>query len=170
MFNEISHRSVYVPPTTDENPLFLRTHERVYFIWKCHVLNNLTHEGNIALSTSSCIARRAEGTWDVPSKQTPFLQQCIYLLMSVEYSTTWLSFGYSVDKRTEYTRSRWNSTRNNASWWCQQWRWSRSKDGKGLRLRVTESLGQLRLQLCLPNTNTNTNTRSYLCTVHLKAL
>jgi len=37
---------------------------------KC--LTNLTHEANIALSTSSCTARRTEGTHVVPSKQTPF--------------------------------------------------------------------------------------------------
>jgi len=34
-------------------------------------LTNLTHKANIAVSTSSCKARRAEGTGDVPSKQIP---------------------------------------------------------------------------------------------------
>ena len=40
-FNDISHRPVRVPQTTDENPLFPWTHESVYFLWKFHVLNKL---------------------------------------------------------------------------------------------------------------------------------
>jgi hypothetical protein len=120
--------SLYVPPTTDE-------HTELCTSFGCATcLTNLTREANVALSTTSRIARRAEGTAHFPSKQIPVPYQCSYLL------TTWLSFGYSVDKRTGYTRSGWNATSNNANW-CQHWRWSRCRDRNAC---VVKSVAALR--------------------------